>query len=218
MNTKEVFLFDLDGTLTDSAPGVTRCVQYALEDQGIHVEDTNDLLCFVGPPLQDSFRDFYGLTGEANARAGQKYRERYGKIGYLENSVYDGIKELLEDLKAHGKKVCVATSKGQQIAKKVLDHFELMPYLDVLCGSQEGRDDSKIDVMRMALEKAEVSDYADAVMIGDRHFDIDASKALGLESVGVYYGGCAEEGELEKAGADKIVRTVKELHEFLISL
>jgi phosphoglycolate phosphatase len=116
MRRKDMFdyiLFDLDGTLTNSKEGITKSVQYALKAFGINEPDLDKLEPFIGPPLMDSFKDFYGFNDEAAKKAVEKYRERFTDIGIFENEVYPGIKEMLAELKNKGKKLAVASSKSE---------------------------------------------------------------------------------------------------------
>jgi len=127
--------FDLDGTLTESGPGITNCVKYALEKFGINENDEGNLKRFIGPPLVDSFMTFYGFS-ESDAREAMRlYRERFGTIGIFENSVYEGIPETLAKLKDSGKKLYVATSKPEIYVPRILDHFDLSKYFEDAEGS-----------------------------------------------------------------------------------
>ena len=132
----ELILFDLDGTLTDSAPGITRCVQYALNYLGKPRYSPEELNCFLGPPLHEQFMKFAGLTSEEADTAVEQYRERYNGIGIYENEVYEGIPELLGLLKEHGKLLGVASSKPQVYVEEILNHFKLAGYFDAVVGSE----------------------------------------------------------------------------------
>ena len=125
---KDIIFFDLDGTLTDSMPGITRGVQYALRHYGILEEELNKLKPFVGPPLHESFMEYYGFSLEQGMEAIEVFREYYNVIGWKENAPYPGVKELLERLSAAGLTLCVATSKPERTAKRVLEYFDLLPY------------------------------------------------------------------------------------------
>ena len=128
MKQYKYLLFDLDGTITDSESGITRCVEYALNHFGIQVNDLRELSPFIGPPLMDSFKDFYNFTDEQATIAVAKYRERYAVKGILENELYPGIKELLAQVRQNGKTVILATSKPEIFARRILDYFELSSY------------------------------------------------------------------------------------------
>lgn len=218
-------LFDLDGTLTDPKLGITGCVQYALRKLGMEAPDANALEPFIGPPLMDSFREFCGLDEEKGAQAVAYYRERYAVDGLFENEAYPGIVQMLIRLQQAGCHLAVASSKPEVFVKKILEHFGMLSCFEVVVGS--GLDGSRVrkeEVLEEALRQLlgervpakETSAYAEGVvMVGDRKFDIQGAKAYGIASVGVAYGYAAE-GELEEAGADRIVKTVQELEEALI--
>ena len=118
-----IFLFDLDGTLTDSSLGITNSVIYALKKYGITVEDRRSLYRFIGPPLTDSFRDFYGFSEEKALEAVGFYREYYRDKGIFENRVYEGMEETLKELKNRGKRLIVATSKPEPFARRINRSF-----------------------------------------------------------------------------------------------
>ena len=213
----EYVLFDLDGTLTDPGLGITNSVAHALAHFGIAVTDRTQLYRFIGPPLLDSFMEYYGFTEEQAAEAVKVYREYFADRGWAENTVYEGIETLLAELTAAGKVLLVATSKPQVFADKILTHFGLDKYFTHICGValQAPRGYSKADVIREALDRAGVNDLSTAVMVGDRHHDIDGAKAVGLESIGVLYG-YGDREEHETAGADAIAESVDALRALLL--
>ena len=228
MKNYQYILFDLDGTLTDPKEGITKSVAYALKSYGIGVEDLDSLCKFIGPPLKDSFVKFYGFSEEQGYEAVEKYREYFKPYGVYENKLYDGVDNLLAELKSCGKKIVLATSKPTVFAKVILEHFDLMKYFDVVCGSElDGSRVKKGDVVAYALEQAaemervsvaestKVFDKSLAVMIGDREYDILGAKENGLDSIGVLYG-YGDRAEHEAAGADYIVETVEELMSALV--
>ncbi len=196
-------LFDLDGTLTDSFDGIAGGVLYALGELGEQAPDKSELKCFVGPPLLESFTKRFCGDERKAAQAVEFYREYYNDRGWKENKVYDGVEHTLAALKAAGKKLYVATSKPEIMSVRIIEHFGLNKYFDYVAGAS-------LDKSRA--EKAQVIEYAiatcnidkrTAVMVGDRHFDIDGAKAVGIKSIGVLYG-YGDEAELKSAGADKI--------------
>lgn len=210
-------LFDLDGTLTDPKIGITRSVQYALYALGIDEPSLDRLEPFIGPPLADSFREFYGLNEEQIAVAIAKYRERFAQQGIYENEIYPGISEMLAELKRKGKILAIASSKPTLFVEQILDYFDIRKYFDFVVGSNmDGTRSRKEEVVEEALRQmvsAEMipSEKKDTVvMVGDRKFDIEGAKAQGITSVGVSFGYGAE-GELEQAGADFTVNSVKAL-------
>lgn len=214
---KTYILFDLDGTLTDPGMGITNSVAHALAHFGITVTDRTQLYRFIGPPLMDSFMEYYGFTEEQATEAVRVYREYFADRGWAENAVYEGIESMLVDLTAAGKTLLVATSKPRIFAERILNHFGLARYFTYICGValQAPRGYSKADVIREALTKAGVTDLSAAVMVGDRHHDIDGAKAIGLDSVGVLYGYGNRE-EHDAAGADAIAKSVDALRALLL--
>ncbi|MDF2540245.1 MAG: hypothetical protein K0S76_3266 [Herbinix sp.] len=213
---KYIFI-DLDGTITDPKPGITKSVQYALRAFHINIEDLDSLCCHIGPPLKTAFMEFYGFSEEQALEAIVKYREYFAETGIFENEVYEGMESLLARLKAAGKVLIVATSKPEVFARRILEHFGLIGYFDDVCGST--LDDSrskKEEVIRYAMEKNGVLENTDVVMVGDRMHDIEGAKAVGLASIGVLYGYGSRE-ELEKAGADRICEAVEDLYEVIMS-
>lgn len=212
----ENILFDLDGTLTDPAEGITNSVAYALRKFGISVSDKRELYKFIGPPLVESFRDYYGFDEQKSILAVEYYREYFSDIGIFENSVYSGIEDMLSELKANSKCIILATSKPEIFAKRILNHFGLVKYFDVIAGSTLNTDrNTKSAVIEYALEKACVTDKSKVVMVGDRKHDIIGAKDNGLGSVGVLFGYGSIE-ELTVAGADYVIDTVEDLKNFLL--
>ncbi|MCB5093563.1 HAD family hydrolase [Streptococcus mutans] len=207
----QTILFDLDGTLTNPALGITNSLAYALEKFNIEVTDKKELYRFIGPPLQDSFENFYHFSKEDSLKAVDFYRDYFRHKGLYENEVYQGIPDLLERLKAQGKKLLVATSKPEEFARQILKHFELFDYFDLVAGaSMDGSRRLKGDVIAYALTSAQVSDLSATIMIGDREHDIIGAKKNGLDAIGVLYGFGNRE-ELKKAGATYIATNVEEL-------
>lgn len=227
---KKYLLFDLDGTVTDSNLGITRCVQYALLDHGIDEQDMSVLEEYIGPALDDSFKKYHGLNDEQAAKAVAKYRERYRDTGIFENEVYDGIVPCLETLKAAGKIICLSTCKPEPFAVRILEHFKLDKYFDVVTGSDlEGTRKQKHQVIEETFRrlsanvlKQELTEEllneikADSVMIGDRNQDVNGAHQVGIECIGVRYG-YAKPDELEDAGVDYIVGTIPELTALILA-
>ncbi len=210
-------LFDLDGTLTDPKPGITRSIQFALTELKRPAPSEDELAIYIGPPLRKSFA--YMLETDDSAlieEALRLYRVRYGDIGLFENQVYPGIPELLASAQQAGKRLFVATAKPRQFAQRILDHFALSQYFDVIYGAEfDGRFDNKADLLAH-LFATEGIDPASAVMIGDRDADIKAAKANGVASIGVLWG-YGPRAELEAAGADAICATPKELAQIVLA-
>lgn len=214
--TYQYILFDLDGTLTDSSEGITKSVAYALQSCGIKVTDLHELDKFIGPPLIDSFQQFYGMNQEQAQKAVFKYRERFSQTGIFENRVYPGIPELLTNLKQQGKHLLVATSKPTVFAEKILDHFELRQYFDFVAGSGlQGERPNKAAVISYALEQQKISLLRQVIMVGDRQYDMVAAHQLGIDSLGVLYG-FGSQVELQAAGANYLAADVTAAQKFLV--
>ncbi len=216
MKEYKYILFDLDGTLTDPAVGITTCVAYALKKFGIEVEDISTLNHFIGPPLLDSFMADYGFSKEKAQTAIDYYRERFRVKGLYENEVYDDVPEMLEKLKNDGKKLILATSKPEPFAKEIMRHFGLDKYFDFVAGSNfDGTRTAKAEVIEYALESAGVTDKSACIMVGDREHDIIGANKTGLDSIGVLYG-YGSRNELESAGATFIAETVENLTKLIL--
>ena len=207
----DYFLFDLDGTLTDPGLGITNSVAYALGKYGITVEDRRELYPFIGPPLRQSFSEFYGFDEEKTKEAVAFYREYFSEKGLFENEVYEGIPEVLSQLKQAGKKLLVATSKPEEFTNRILEHFGLAEYFDFVAGAtmDETRNE-KADIIAYALEQIADADKSKIVMVGDRKFDILGARENGIDSIGVLYG-YGSRTELEEAQATHIVEKPEEL-------
>lgn len=204
-------LFDLDGTLTDPGLGITNAVMHALKKFNIEVPDRSELYKFIGPPLLESFEKYYGMTEEESQLALQYYREYFKPYGLYENTVYDGIEEVLVTLKSQGKKLILATSKPEPFAVEILRHFGLDKYFDFVAGAtMDEKRVRKADVIAYALNSCGIAERSDAIMVGDREHDVLGAKEVGMECIGVLYGyGNLE--ELEKAGADYVVKKPEDI-------
>ena len=205
---KDYLLFDLDGTLTDPKEGITKSVRHALHAFGIEAENLDDLCCFIGPPLKDSFMEYCGFTESDAQKAVEIFREYFSSQGIFENKVYEGTRESLEALVKSGKKLYVASSKPEVFVRMILKHFELDSYFEFMGGADfEEIRVKKADVIRYVLDTCGIRDISKTVMIGDRKHDILGAKEFGMESVGVLYGYGSRE-ELTKAGADFLVESI----------
>lgn len=208
----DAVIFDLDGTLTESEPGITKSVQYALEKMNRPAPDQATLRRFIGPPLYESFAEIAGMPPEDAARAVDVYRERFSTVGWKENSVYRGIAPLLRSLKKNGAYVAVATGKPEIFSRRILDYFGLAPFIDRLAAIEESdlHADKPALVRRALPEK-----FARACMVGDRAGDMEGAVANGIDGVGALYGYGSRE-ELEGAGASFIAEDVTSLSDYLL--
>lgn len=210
-------LFDLDGTLTNSKEGITKSVQYALNKLSISVQDLDSLEKFIGPPLKDSFMEYYNFDENKAEEAVAYYREYFSKKGLFENEVYPNIEPMLLKLKNAGLHLIVATSKPTVFSEKILVHFDLIKFFDAVVGSTlDGSRSKKADVIKFALEENKINP-SKTLMVGDREHDIIGAKDNNLASIGVTYG-FGSYDELKQAGASYIVNTVDEIAEKIISL
>ncbi|MBQ5999183.1 MAG: HAD-IA family hydrolase [Treponema sp.] len=216
MDAEYVF-FDLDGTLTDSQPGIYDSLRIMLGHFGITKTD-EELKPFLGPALWDSLPMYCGFTHEQCKEAVKVFREHYFSKGIYNNRVYDGIVPLLEELKAAGKKLVIATGKPTEQAEIVVNHFDLAKYFDFIAGSSLDTSRSKkSQVIAYALQNLNFgeNDKRRILMVGDRKNDIDGAHENGLKVAAVLYG-YGSRPEFEKAGADYIVDSVAELKKFLL--
>jgi len=212
----DYLFFDLDGTLTDPALGITNSFIYALKYFGIEIPSYEKLCSFIGPPLPETFKTQFGFSEEKASEGVKKYREYFAEKGLLENSVYPGIPELLSKLKENGKKLVVATSKPEEFSVRIIEHFGLSQFFENVCGSLMDESRSKKDqVIEYAIEKNKIKDRSKILMIGDRKHDMIGAKKCGLSACGVLYG-YGDFEELKSNGADTIVESVKDLEKFLL--
>lgn len=213
----EYILFDLDGTLIDPQVGITKSVEYALCKMGVKIIDRAQLDLFIGPPLQETFHTLYEFNEKEVEEAIVHYRERFKEKGLYENTVYPGIESLLSALKREGKVIAVATSKPTVFAEKILQHFELAHYFDVIVGSNlDGTRTAKNEVIHEVLVRLSFPERRGIVMIGDRKHDIIGAQKESISSIGVLFGYGSKE-EIELAKPTFIVSEVDELGCYLLN-
>jgi len=213
----ENILFDLDGTLTDPQPGITRSIQYALEKLGKPVPAIDDLLWCIGPPLLDSLRKMLGPDADKAETALSIYRERFSAVGKFENKVYPGIPDTLTGLSQQGFNLFVATSKPYVFTNEIMARFDLLRFFKNVYGSElDGGLADKGELIAFIL-KNEGLPAKNTMMVGDRSHDIIGAKKHGVYSLGVTYGYGAKE-ELVKAGADYCVDSPQEIIELAKNL
>lgn len=209
-------LFDLDGTLTDPKEGITKSVCYALKAFGIEVKNLDTLTKFIGPPLRESFCEYYGFSEKDAEAAVTKYREYFSTKGIFENKIYPGVTDMLKRLKGSGITLAMATSKPTIFASKIAEHFGFRSYLDFIAGSElDDTRSRKGEVISYALEKLGHLDLASAVMVGDRKHDIIGAQEVGIDSVGVTWG-YGSRGELINAGPTYIVKSTAKLIQLIL--
>lgn len=215
----DIVLFDLDGTLTDAAPGIVNSLKYALDDLGIEHPDDATIRTFLGPPLDITFREYFGLTPEQSQASIVKYRERYHDVGELENAVYPGIPEVLQQLTDAGAVLAVSTSKPTVSATRILEHFELAQYFAFIGGAAlDTSRDTKALVIAHTLEELAaqgVDVSATTTMIGDREHDVFGAAQFDIQTIGALWGYGTRE-ELEAAGARAIASEPGQLPALLV--
>ncbi len=210
---KKVVLFDLDGTITDSGEGIINCCELALRHYGLPVPSREEMRVFVGPPLHETFQKF-GVPAEECDNAVAVFRSRYTTVGIYENTPYPGIRELLEALTANGNRLFIATSKPEVMANRVLEHFDLNKYFELVCGATMDRSRiEKSDVIAYLLEY--VGGAENTVMVGDTAFDVTGAASHGIPTIGVAWGYGKVE-DMIAAGAYAIAQTPEELLALLV--
>ncbi|MFT3661911.1 MAG: HAD hydrolase-like protein [Gordonia sp. (in: high G+C Gram-positive bacteria)] len=208
-----VLLVDLDGTVTDSFPGIAASFVHAMTTMGRPAPSDEELRHVAGPPLLDTLHA-YGFTGADADRATAAYRERYERLGWRENAVFDGMAALLADLAAAGRTLAIATSKFETTARRILEHFGLADHFAVIAGSTaDGTRRSKAQVIARALHVLGLDPKTTpVVMIGDRSHDVDGAASFGIPAIAVGWG-YALPGEVDEAMWT--VETVPQLREVL---
>lgn len=207
-------LFDLDGTLTCSHPGILGSVKLSLQEMGLPVPPPETLRKFIGPPLAYSYTTFCGMTQEQAEEGIRRYRIHYNRDGIFRCTVYDGIFELMRELRNCGVKLGVATAKPGSMAVRVLEHFSFLPLLDVVSPNQEDeKGTGKARLIEKALRELKISP-GEAVMIGDTRFDCEGALEAGTHFVGAAYGYGSRE-ELLEAGAAELASSPRDLKKFL---
>lgn len=216
MKSYDYILFDFDGTLSDSALGVRKCIELSLKEMERAVPDLSDYSLYVGPPLTQTFEKLCGLTREDSFAMLPIYRKYYNDVGVDENRMYDGVKELLIALKESGKKLAVCTSKNEILAEKSMKAIGAYPYFDAICGSKEdGTRKEKRDLIPYALSSLGCEDKNNAVMIGDTFFDAEGARLCGIDFIGVLYG-YGNQATMQEQGAAVFCDTPADLKKLLI--
>jgi phosphoglycolate phosphatase len=216
--SRPAVLFDLDGTLTDPFVGITRSLAYALEKLGRTAPAADDLRWCIGPPIQSSFAVLLETEDAAVIGEGVRlYRERYAAIGKFENTLIEGIPDVLSELAGDGYFLAVATSKLKTYAGEIIDHFDLRRYFQTVHGPElDGRNSVKSELIAHILT-AEPIEARRTVMIGDRSHDVAGANANGVSAIGVLWG-YGDRQELETAGAARIVASTAELRGAIAAL
>lgn len=209
-------IFDLDGTLTDSKPGIVHSIQYSLARVGITEEDEKKLESFVGPPLMSTYKEVYGLSDEERVTAYAAFQEVFTSTGMFDNKVYDGIPALLKELKEKGCHLYIGTSKPEVHALTILRHFGLYEYFTLIRGAKLGdENESKAQTIGKVLEQIPQEERVHTVMVGDRKYDIEGGRSHGLSTIALGYG-YGQEEELVAAKPMYMAYTVSDLRNILL--
>lgn len=196
--------FDLDGTLTNPERGLIAGFRYTFDKMGIEC-DNSRLVSFIGPPLFEEWQKAFGVSAEFASEMLRVFRVFYEVYGWWDNEIYDGVPEMLARLKSKGKKIVLATSKPEQFAVKILKLFKIDGYFDFIGGAADEKvRDKKSEVLEYSLKSVGALDSSRCVLVGDRVYDAEGARALGIDSIGVTYGHGSRE-EIEKSGFDYVV-------------
>lgn len=212
MKNYKNILFDVDGTIIDSKEGITKSVQFALEKFNINISDLKELECFIGPPLYESFKNYYNLKDDDLELAIKYYREYYKEIGIYKNYLYEGIINVFEELKRKDKRLIIATSKPTTFTEKILKSYDIYKYFDFVSGAT--LDNSRIkkeDIIKYAIDELKIDSTYDCIMIGDKKQDIIGANKNKMDSIGVLYG----YGTLEELKEQQPTYIVNNIYEIL---
>lgn len=214
----KAILFDLDGTLIDSSEGITKSTQYALAHYGIIENDLSKFYKFIGPPLVASFKKYYDFPEEQAVEAVAVYRERYNKIGLFECSLYPGVRECIEKLKAQGYLIGMASSKPEVSCRRILEHFGILELFDDVVGATfDGRIDTKEEVLNEVMRRWSDVPKDEMCLIGDTMFDVEGANQVGIRTVAVTFG-FGNVQEMVEAGAVAVCEDMAKLPEIAAAL
>ena len=220
MKKYNVIAFDLDGTLSDPAKGLLEGFVYCFKKLGLPYENTEELRKYIGPSLFEEWQEDFGFTPEEANNAIDVFREYYNIYGWWDNEIYDGIPQMLADLKRAGKKIVLATSKPLDTAKKILELFGLTEYFDFIGGAINHQNDQKWQVLNWSLSSVGVDlddprSLAECILVGDRKYDAEGARICGIDSLGVLYGHGTED-EIYSSGFTLFAKTVSDVSRILI--
>lgn len=216
MKRYDNIFFDLDGTLTDPVHGLIASFEYALKKMGVDYGKREELKRFIGPPLYDEWRSVYGFSAEEGTRALLLFREYFAVYGWWDNLLYPGVHEMLSSLKSAGKKIYLSTSKPEIFATRILDLFDISKYFDFIGGASTDKTrDKKHEVLEYVLDAIGEPDRSSCILVGDRKYDAEGAKMVGIDSLGVLYGH-GDENEIFSSGFTAVVKTVEDVTAFLL--
>lgn len=217
MQRFKVVVFDVDGTLLDTSEGVIESVKYTIKKHKLKELDDITLKTFIGPPIQDSFARVYGLSGEILQELATTFRNQYKNVDLLKAVPYDGIYDLIQELLDVGIKVAIATYKRQDYATAIMRHFGFDKYTDIIYGADHENKLKKRDIIEMALKDSGVTDYKDAVMVGDSDNDAIGAESIGTQFIGVTYGfGFKKDEDVKKFKNIGVAHACLEVASFII--
>ncbi len=210
----DAVLFDFDGTFADTGEGMFESIQYAVKTLGFEPLDGETLRRFVGPPVFESFMRELGVDAERADFAVMKYREAYAENGILKFRIYDGILELIRELKDNGIRVAIASAKPQRFLIRIVSHLGIGEMIDYISAPADDKaDPSKVRLINEAADALQI-EKSKMLMVGDRHFDINGANGAGVDSIGVTFG-YGSEDELREADATFVAHTVAEVRDFI---
>lgn len=207
----DIILFDFDGTISDSAPGIIDCFRRALTEMGRELPPESELRSFVGPPLAETFENRFGFKGEELTRVVSFFRDIYKIYGVPNNEMYPGVEEMLDSLRAAGKTLAVATSKPEVYAAEICRSYGVADKFDFIAGSvMDLVRNKKSEVIEYVMEKLAITDRSRVLMVGDRMYDVEGAMLCGIDCMGVTYG-YGSRRELEEAGAKYLAASTQEV-------
>lgn len=218
MKPYQNIIFDLDGTISDSKPGIINALKYSLKQMNIQLADDYDLSTFIGPPIHDCFKEHFFKEDDDIAAAIHHFREYYAEKGWSENKMYAGMFDLLNDLNSNGYNLFIATNKPQVFTDLILQHFHITPFFKLVKGVDiNNHHHTKAELIKEILEFDYDINSDNSIMIGDSKWDIYAADFLNVKTIGVSWGFGGNKADLQAFGAFKIANTVEELRNFLIA-
>ena len=216
MNKFDYVIFDFDGTVVDTGEGIIKSLQYSFEQMGHEVPDMSDLRRFIGPPIYYSYTHFYGVSDEQVGMYIKKYRERYTQKGIYECELYEGMIDLIKNLKSNGVKVAIASSKPLRLIYNVADFLEITDLFDAIVGVKidDSNHSTKTGLINEAMNLLNATDKEKVLMVGDRMFDLDGAAGAGVKSCGALWG-YGDEEEFKEHNATFIVSSPKEIEKLV---
>lgn len=218
MKPYQNIIFDLDGTISNSEPGIINALRYSLKQMNVNLADDYDLSGFIGPPIHDCFKEHFFKDEDDIAKAIHHFRVYYSETGWAENEMYAGMFDLLQDLNTKGYTLFMATNKPQVFTDLILQHFNITQFFKLIKGVDiDNHHHTKSELIKEILECDYDIDATNSVMIGDSKWDIYAADFLNVKTIGVSWGFGGTAKELHAFGALKVANTIDELRSFLIA-